>query len=53
MAEFIGGMKPGEYKKLTRTQRSTLWLGAFIAAFFQGVFCFVFAYALHAINHGG
>jgi hypothetical protein len=53
MAEFVGGMKSGEYRKLTKRQRSILWLGAFVAAFFQGFICFSLGIILHSIGHGG
>lgn len=53
MAEFIRGMKPREYKLLTKTQRAYLWVGAFIAVFFQGAFCFFLGYLAHSINHSG
>jgi hypothetical protein len=53
MAEFFGEMKPSEYKKLTRTQRSWLWVGAFVALGFQSFLCFFMGVLLHNVNHGG
>jgi len=53
MTEFYKGMTPSEYRQLTNTQRSYLWVGALLAAFFQGLLCFLMGIVAHGLNHGG
>ena len=51
MAEFLGAIKPEQYDRLTKTQRSWIIVGAAAAVIAQSLTCYIFGLLLHQLPH--